>query len=179
MHLHRSSAALPLALLACVASADQRLWLNDMDTYSITQSSVVITGDELPTDLELADDFRVTGLVRRAIVYGHDCWQCAGSFATGVRMRIHEKTEAGLRGAELYGFRLDAGDPRFVHDLDQTGHNGTIDVTFPEPFAADGSYFFSVQLEFAGPASWPIWSSNHVARFGSPIYLRDNLAGSD
>lgn len=179
MNIPASTAALAAALLASTAHADQRLWLNDIDTWSITQSSVVIGGDELPTDRELADDFQVTGLVRRAIVYGYDCWQCVGTFTTGVRMRIHEKTAQGLPGAELYGFRLDADDPRFVHDLNQTGHNGTIDVTFPEPFAADGSYFLSVQLEFDGPASWPLWSSNHVTRFGSPIHVRDNLAGGD
>lgn len=178
MNTPRIVALLITAVVAGHAGADQRLWLNDVDTYTITRSSVVTTGDP-PADFELADDFEVTGLVRRAIVYGHDCWQCAGVFATGVRVRIHEKTAAGAPGAELYGFRLDAGDPRFVHDLNQTGHNETIDVTFPQPFAADGGYFFAVQLEFAEPASWPIWSSNHTSRFGSPVQMRDNLAGGD
>lgn len=167
-----------LAAIIGDAQADQRLWHNDIDTWSITRPSVVVTGAS-PSDVELADDFEVTGLVRRAIVHGHDCWQCAGVFSTGVRVRIYEKTAAGTPGAELHAFRLDADDPGFVHDLNHTGHDETIDVLFPQPFAADGSYFLSVQLEFAEPASWPLWSSNHASRFGSPVQMRDNLAGGD
>ncbi|MGH8172669.1 MAG: hypothetical protein ACREPX_05955, partial [Rhodanobacteraceae bacterium] len=108
---------------------------------------------------------------------GYDCWNCMGVFATGVRVRIYEKTTEGKPGAELFGFSLGADDPRFLHDLNHTGHNETIDVTFPEPFVADGEYFLSVQLEYAEPAMWPIWSSNHVSPRGSPVQIRDNIAG--
>ncbi|MEO8461048.1 MAG: hypothetical protein ABI451_11010, partial [Dokdonella sp.] len=158
------------------ARADERLWSNDVDTYTITRDSVV-TGGQTPIDQELADDFQVTGEIRRAIIYGYDCWNCFGAFATGVKVRIYAKTVEGKPGNELYGFHLDDGDPRFIHDLNHTGHNGTIDVTFPTPFNADGEYFFSVQLEFADSAIWPIWSSNHLGARGSPIYMRDNLTG--
>jgi len=174
--VRRSFIAFALFAAPLVAHADQRLWLNDMDTYTITRDSIVVAA-ETPVDQEIADDFDVTGEIRRAVVYGHDCFNCIGVFATGVRVRIYEKTADGTVGAELYGFRLDADDPRFLHDLNQTGHNETIDVTFPAPFAAAGSYFFSVQLEFAEPASWPIWSSNHVSPRGSPVQIRDNIAG--
>jgi hypothetical protein len=159
-----------------IARADQRLWFNDMDTYTTTRDSIVVTGDA-PVDQELADDFQVTGEIHRAVVYGYDCWNCMGVFATGVRVRIYEKNTDGKPGAELYGFHLDADDPRFLHDLNHTGHNETIDVTFPEPFFADGEYFFAVQLEYAEPATWPIWSSHHVTPFGSPVQIRDNIAG--
>lgn len=164
------------AVAAASARADQRLWLNDVDTYSITRDSIVVTG-AAPVDQELADDFEVAGEIRRAIVYGYDCWNCAGVFATGVRVRIYAKTAEGTPGEELYGFELAADDPRFLHDLNRTGHNATLDITFPAPFAAEGAYFFSVQLEFAEPATWPIWSSNHVTPRGSPVQIRDNLAG--
>ncbi len=168
-------AALMLAA-PLVARADQRLWLNDMDTYTTTRDSIVITGDA-PVDQEIADDFQVTGEIRRAVVYGYDCWNCMGVFATGVRVRIYEKTPEGKPGGELYAFSLGADDPRFLHDLNHTGHNETVDITFPAPFVADGEYFFSVQLEYAEPATWPIWSSNHVSARGSPIQIRDNIAG--
>jgi len=173
--LQLAAGALTLAA-SSVASADQRLWLNDIDTYSITQDSIVATGDA-PVDQELADDFNVTGEIRRAIVYGYDCWNCVGVFATGVGVHIYAKTPEGKPGEELYGFHLDADDPRFLHDLNRTGHNETIDVTFPQPFAADGEYFFSAQLEYAEPATWPIWSANHITPRGSPVQIRDNLAG--
>jgi len=164
------------AAFAPLAHADQRLWLNDVDTYSITRDSIIVAG-VAPVDQELADDFRVTGEIRRAVVYGYDCWNCVGVFATGVRVSIYEKTVDGTPGEALYAFHLDADDPRFLHDLNHTGHNGTIDVTFPEPFAADGDYFFSVQLEYAEPATWPIWSSNHITPFESTVQIRDNIAG--
>jgi len=35
-----------------------------------------------------------------------------------------------------------------------------------------------VQLEYDRPASWPLWSANHVTPFGSPIQIRDNIAGT-
>jgi len=158
------------------AFADQRLWFNDVDTYTTTRDSIVVNG-AAPVDQELADDFHATGEIRRAVVSGYDCWNCEGVFTTGVRVHIYAKTADGKPGEPLYGFRLDANDPRFLHDLDHTGHTGSVDVTFPEPFFADGDYFFSIQLEYDRPAMWPIWSSNHVVPFGSPVQIRDNLAG--
>jgi len=159
------------------AKADQRLWNNEADYWSITRDSIVITG-AAPVDQEIADDFRVTGEIHRAVVAGYDCWNCEGVFATGVRIHIYAKGDDGKPGDELYTFHLDASDPRFIHDLNQTGHNGTIDVTFPEPFFADGDYFLSAQLEYDRPAMWPMQSANHVTPFESPIMIRDNLAGT-
>ncbi|MGH8172818.1 MAG: hypothetical protein ACREPX_06700, partial [Rhodanobacteraceae bacterium] len=66
------SIALLVLAAPLIARADQRLWLNDMDTYTITRDSIVITGDA-PVDQELADDFQVTGEIHRAVVYGYDC----------------------------------------------------------------------------------------------------------
>ncbi|HJT97467.1 MAG TPA: hypothetical protein VJ696_04060 [Rhodanobacteraceae bacterium] len=168
---------LSTCLAPLAAHADQRLWNNEADLWSITKDSIVVTG-AAPMDQELADDFRVTGEIRRAVVAGYDCWNCEGVFATGVRMHIYAKGADGKPADELYGFRLDASDPRFIHDLNQTGHNGTIDVTFPEPFIADGDYFLSVQLEYDRPAMWPLSSANHVSPFESPVQIRDNLAGT-
>ena len=172
----RAGAVIASCLLPICAYADQRLWDNEADGYSITRDSIVITG-AAPVDQELADDFHVTGEIHRAVVGGYDCWNCEGVFATGVHVHIYAKNEDGKPGDELYGFRLDANDPRFLHDLDHTGHNGSIDVTFPEPFVADGDYFLSAQLEYDRPAMWPLWSANHVTPFGSPVQMRDNLAG--
>lgn len=169
--------ALSLIVVPIAAHADQRLWNNEADFWSITKDSIVITG-AAPVDQEIADDFRVTGEIRRAVVAGYECWNCEGVFTTGVRVHIYAKGDDGKPGDELYGFRLDASDPRFIHDLNETGHNGTIDVTFPEPFAADGDYFLSAQLEFDRPAMWPMQSANHVTPFESPIMIRDNLAGT-
>jgi len=140
------SAALAAGLLPAFACADQRLWNNEVDLYSITRDSIVVTG-AAPVDFELADDFQVTGEIHRAVVAGYDCWNCEGVFATGVVVHIYAKDADGMPGETLDAFRLDASDPRFIHDLNQTGHNGTVDITFPEPFAADGQYFLSVQLE--------------------------------
>jgi len=166
-----------LALAAFGARADERLWYNEIDTYTTTRDSIVVTGPGAAFDQEVADDFEATGLVRRVVAYGHDCFNCAGAFSTGVRVRVYAKQADGSPGDERYGFRLDADDPRFLHDLNHTGHEETIDVTFPQPFQADGAYFISVQLEYAAPAYWPIWSSHHTAPLGSPVYLRDNAVG--
>ena len=170
------AAALAVGLLPVLAYADQRLWNNEVDLYSITRDSIVVTG-AAPVDFELADDFQVTGEIHRAVVAGYDCWNCEGVFATGVHVHIYAKNADGTPGESLYAFRLDASDPRFIHDLNQTGHNGTVDITFPEPFLADGEYFLSVQLEYDRPASWPLSSANHVAPWGTPVQMRDNIAG--
>jgi hypothetical protein len=173
----RAGFVLSLFLAPLAANADQRLWNNEADYWSITKDSIVIT-DTAPADQEIADDFRVTGEIHRAVIAGYDCWNCEGVFATGVYVHIYAKGDDGAPAGELYGFRLDASDPRFIHDLNQTGHNGTIDVTFPEPFFADGDYFLSAQLEYDRPATWPMQSANHVTPFESPIMIRDNLAGT-
>jgi hypothetical protein len=173
----RAGFVLSLFLAPLAANADQRLWNNEPDYWSITKDSIVIT-DTAPADQEIADDFRVTGEIHRAVIAGYDCWNCEGVFATGVYVHIYAKGDDGAPAGELYGFRLDASDPRFIHDLNQTGHNGTIDVTFPEPFFADGDYFLSAQLEYDRPATWPMQSANHVTPFESPIMIRDNLAGT-
>jgi hypothetical protein len=173
----RAGFVLSLFLAPLAANADQRLWNNEPDYWSITKDSIVIT-DTAPADQEIADDFRVTGEIHRAVIAGYDCWNCEGVFATGVYVHIYAKGDDGAPAGELYGFRLDASDPRFIHDLNQTGHNGTIDVTFPEPFFADGDYFLSAQLEYDRPAMWPMQSANHVTPFESPIMIRDNLAGT-
>jgi hypothetical protein len=173
----RHAAALACGLVPLAAHADQRLWSNMNDLYAITHDTIVVTGDT-PVDQEIADDFRVTGEIHRAVVEGYDCWNCEGVFTTGVHVHIYAKGDDGKPADELYGFRLDASDPRFIHDLNLTGHNGTVDITFPQPFVADGDYFLSVQLEYDRPATWPLYSANHVAPVGSPIQIRDNIAGT-
>jgi hypothetical protein len=173
----RHAAALACGLLALPAFADELLFSSPGDVYAITRDSIVVTG-AAPVDQEIADDFRAVGEFHRAVVDGYDCWNCEGAFATGVDVHLYAKGDDGKPADLLYGFRLDASDPRFIHDLNLTGHNGTVDITFPEPFAADGDYFLSVQLEYDRPASWPLWSANHVTPFGSPIQIRDNLAGT-
>ncbi|HKE48987.1 MAG TPA: hypothetical protein VKB52_13065 [Rhodanobacteraceae bacterium] len=175
IHL-RHAAALACGLLPFSALADELLFSSPGDLYAITRDSIVVTG-AAPVDFELADDFQVTGEIHRAVVAGYDCWNCEGVFATGVVVHIYAKDADGMPGETLDAFRLDASDPRFIHDLNQTGHNGTVDITFPEPFVADGAYFLSVQLEYDRPAMWPLWSANHVAPWGSPVQMRDNVAG--
>lgn len=176
IHL-RHAVALACGLVSLPAVADELLFSSPGDLYAITRDSIVVTGDA-PVDQEIADDFHAVGEIHRAVVDGYDCWNCEGVFATGVDVHLYAKGDDGKPADLLYGFRLDASDPRFIHDLNLTGHNGTVDITFPEPFAADGDYFLSVQLEYDRPASWPLWSANHVAPFGSPIQIRDNIAGT-
>lgn len=176
IHLHHA-ALLACGLVSTSVFADELLFSSPGDLYTTTHDSIVVTG-AAPVDQEIADDFQAVGEIHRAVVDGYDCWNCEGVFATGVDVHIYAKGDDGKPGDLLYGFRLDASDPRFIHDLNQTGHNGTIDVTFPEPFAADGQYFLSVQLEYNRPASWPIWSANHITPFGSPVQIRDNIAGT-
>jgi hypothetical protein len=173
----RHAAALAVGLVSTSAFADELLFSSPGDNYAITHDSIVVTG-AAPVDQEIADDFQAVGEIHRAVVDGYDCWNCEGAFATGVTVHVYAKGDDGKPGAEVYGFHLDASDPRFIHDLNLTGHNGTVDITFPEPFAADGQYFLSVQLEYDRPASWPLWSANHVTPFGSPIQIRDNIAGT-
>ena len=176
IHL-RYAAAIACGLVSSSAFADELLFSSPGDVYAITRDSIVVTG-AAPVDQEIADDFHAVGEIHRAVVDGYDCWNCEGVFATGVDVHLYAKGDDGKPADLLYGFRLDANDPRFIHDLNRTGHNGTVDITFPEPFAADGDYFLSVQLEYDRAASWPLWSANHVTPFGSPIQIRDNLAGT-
>jgi len=176
IHL-RYAAAIACGLVSSSAFADELLFSSPGDVYAITRDSIVVTG-AAPVDQEIADDFHAVGEIHRAVVEGYDCWNCEGVLATGVDVHLYAKGDDGKPADLLYGFRLDANDPRFIHDLNRTGHNGTVDITFPEPFAADGDYFLSVQLEYDRAASWPLWSANHVTPFGSPIQIRDNLAGT-
>ena len=173
----RHAAALACGFFSLSAFADELLFSSPGDLYAITRDSIVVTG-AAPVDQEIADDFQAVGEIHRAVVDGYDCWNCEGVYATGVNVHVYAKGADGKPADLLYGFRLDASDPRFIHDLNQTGHNGTVDITFPEPFAADGEYFLSVQLEYDRAASWPLWSANHVTPFGSPIQIRDNIAGT-
>jgi len=173
----RHAAALACGFFCVSAFADELLFSSPGDLYAITRDSIVVTG-AAPVDQEIADDFQAVGEIHRAVVDGYDCWNCEGVFAIGVNVHIYAKGADGKPADLLYGFRLDASDPRFIHDLNQTGHNCTVDITFPEPFAADGEYFLSVQLEYDRAASWPLWSANHVTPFGSPIQIRDNIAGT-
>jgi len=52
----RAGAVIASCLLPIGAYADQRLWDNETDGYSITRDSIVIAG-AAPVDQELADDF--------------------------------------------------------------------------------------------------------------------------
>lgn len=159
------------------STAAQLLLFQEADNQSTTPPPILSNGAS-PADREVADDFTLTGIVQRIEVGGHDCFNCAGALSSGVTLRIYEKLPSGLPGAVLREHHFAADDPAFVHDVNRTGHDATLDITLPEGFAADGSYFLSVQLEYPDDGYWAIWSSRSNDPSGTRYLVRDNLAAS-
>ncbi|HET7844466.1 MAG TPA: hypothetical protein VFL14_09965, partial [Xanthomonadales bacterium] len=177
-HAARGFALLAALLVAALpASAAQLLYGTYPDGQSITPDAIR-SGGASPVDREVADDFTLTGLVQRIQVSGYDCFQCAGVLSSGVTVRIYEALANGQPGAVLAQHHLAADDPAFIHDPNRTGHDATLDITLPEPFAADGSYFVGVQLEYAAGGNWTIWSAHSQSPVGSAYLVRDHL-GAD
>ncbi len=183
MNFHSSLALRMFTALAAMfavtpdASAAQFLFGTSSDGQSLS-SNAIRSGGASPVDREVADDFTASGVLQRVIVNGWDCFYCPGALSSGVNVRIYERATGGTPGALLHEFHLAADDPRFIHDPNRSGHESVLDITFPQGFAVDGSYFLSVQLEYPGPATWPLWSAATNSPHGSAYYVRDRLAGS-
>lgn len=170
-----------LALAAVLAaasplSAAQLLYANGSDGQSIT-ADAVRSGGAIPVDREIADDFTASGQLERVVIFGYDCFNCVGALSSGVNVRLYERAANGSPGAVLHEFHLAADDPRFIHDLNRSGHEATLDISFPQGYAVDGSYFLSVQLEYPDDGRWPLWSANTGTPQGSAYYVRDRLTG--
>jgi hypothetical protein len=176
--MHRWGSGLVLVTLAAAsfdASAAQLLFQTRGDGKAITADAIKSGGD-MSVDREIADDFIASGTIERVVLYGYDCFNCVGASSTGVNVRLYDTAQDGSPGNLLHEFHYAADDPRFRHDINRTGHESTVDISFPEAYAVDGTYFLSVQLEYAGAATWPLWSAETDAPLGQAFYQRDRLS---
>lgn len=169
--------ALPLILvaLATPGTAQQHLLFENSANGSTTsnQSRLVESGP-LATDTEVADDFELIGNVERVVAVGNGCFSCSPPEVIGVWVRFWEATASGPGALQAEHF-IAAGDPGFVYD--PVVPDG-LDVTLPEPFAATGAHFLSVQLELSQAGGWwDWWLSNEGAPRGTALRYRDAAAG--
>jgi hypothetical protein len=167
--------ALPLSLLlaAAPAGAQQLVWLQNSDGYSIVDSSE--WSSPFAQDLEAADDFTFTGAVTRVIAHGYKDFHATGSLPIdGVWVRFYA-SEGGAPGALQQAFFVPEGAPNFIHAPYPT----KLDVTLPAPFQASGTHFVSVQLVTPASHEWLWWSSHTQAPAGAPAQVKNDLAGGD
>lgn len=139
-------------------------------TYAIVPS---YASAAVPMDVEVADDFEVNGQVRRIVVSGYDCFNCAQPDVAGAIVRFYAWTASGP-GAML--------SETFVADDSQylqysVGYPASLDITLPAPFVASGRHFISVQLTFNDAGSWYWWITNNNAPQGSGALTRNRLSG--
>lgn len=129
----------------------------------------------LPQNLEAADDFMVNGSIERIVVHGYNgCLvQCFPPPLVGVFVRFYGWTASGP-GALQQEYFLAAGDPNLIYDA---GGPDDFDIRLPTAFAASGQHFLSVAPQYDEGFYWGWWVSNHLNPTGSPLWVRDNLAG--
>ena len=167
--------AFTLLIPAGQALADDMLFENQIDGYAQVESYIYPSG----TNLEAADDFTVTGTIERIWIYGGNCCLTSCSFPTDiieVTIRFYAD-DNGQPGELLAEYVLDGDDPAFVWN--EPAGPTLLDVTLPQPFEADGTYFISAQPEFDTFFCWRWWISNFNSPVASPLWTRDNQAGGD
>ncbi|MEZ5978769.1 MAG: hypothetical protein R3F34_11170 [Planctomycetota bacterium] len=152
------------------AVADQLLWSQWPDGATKLESSLQTAP---PRDTEAADDFDVTGWVRRVRIHGSLCFDCTSPDVVAVTIRFHE-WNAGEVGTLLVEHRVVVDDPSLSVDELRVE---TLDVALPEPFHATGRHFVSVQLEVASSSTW-YWNSSGDGQHAlSTLRWRDGGAG--
>lgn len=164
-----------IASLSSVAHADSSwvIWSQPLNTNWAIVPSYAST--KPTTDIEIADDVEIIGSVDRVVATGWNCINCVPPILTGVYVRFYEWTSTGPGGLDAEYF-VPAGDPGLV-----VGPNGpgTIDVTLPSAYPAEGKRFVAVEPTFLGGGSWYWWVTNVNAPNGSGAMTRDRSAGPD
>jgi hypothetical protein len=164
---------LPLFLLSVAgpAGAQQLVWLQNSDGYSIVESSK--WSSPSAQDVEAADDFTFNGAVTRVIVHGYKDFHATGSLPIdGAWVRFYA-SQGGAPGPLQQEFFLPEGAPNFVH----TPYPTKLDLTLPVPFQAAGAHFVSVQLVTPASHDWRWWSSHTQSPVGAPAHVKNDLAG--
>jgi hypothetical protein len=131
--------------------------------------------DEPLTDIEIADDFELIGTVSRVVAGGYECFNCAPPDVAGAYVRFYQWTPAGPGQLDAEYFLPDS-DPRLLYS---PSGPATLDIELPQPFAATGKHFVSVQLAFNGGGSWYWWITNLNNPSGNGAMTRDRSAGPD
>jgi hypothetical protein len=169
------NSALPIAAFAAFAVLVPAARAEDCQTVwntgwtNLTLGASHVSG---PEDREVADDFDHAGPIGRVFAEGHG--PLNGSYPVdAVTVRFYAWTAAGP-GALQVEHVLAAGDPR----LRVAAIPETVDITLPQPFAATGKHFVSVQIDFApsGGSWWP-WTGGSTTPQLSHAWIRDNVAG--
>ena len=176
MNLPRT-ATLALGLLATAgpaAAQAELVWLQNPETYTGLDSAAWST--PTPHDVEAADDFEFVGDVTRIIVSGNHTFQSPGPQSLlGVYVRFYESV-GGAPGSMQYEAFVPAGDPKLAYTLPPED----IDVRLPQPFAATGQHFVSLQLVTPDAHVWRWWSAAHGTASATTLgsaHVRDDLAG--
>lgn len=160
-------------LTAGLTAQTHRVLAQYPNSYAIVESSK--WSSPTPFDVESADDFDFTGTVERVIAFGYYSFQSPPpADITGVFVRFYASAN-DMPGALQHEVFVAQGDPRFVHTPTPT----ELDVTLPQPFAASGKHFVSVQLVSQSAQSWQWWSASNgppaTTRLAS-AYRRDRGA---
>lgn len=146
------------------------LWSQVWDGWSAYGPSV---RNEV-VDREIADDFAVHALITGVEATGTRGFNPPPSPSfTGVEVRFYEVGSDGAPGDVQAEYVLLAGDPDLVYDpVDPS----TFEITLDPPFQATGAHFLGVQAVME--SAWYRPSANHYGpKRGSPIWIRDDLAG--
>ena len=115
---------------------------------------------------ELADDFDFDGDVHRVVVNWSNCYQCPYPVFTSARVRFYEWTASGP-GALLYEADVPAGPGQAVFE------SLLLTVFLPQPFAATGQHYVSVQAQTTAPNGYQWDTTGDEPEALSAAWVRD------
>lgn len=154
------------ALFSGVASGAHVVWSQPSNSTFTAPQSTVTTSPA--ASLEAADDFEVNGTVERLVISGNDCFQCMPPTVTGAYVRFYTWTASGPGQLQSEYFISSGGSGLLYNAASPAG----LDITLPQPFAATGRHYLSVQLSIDGSGFWGWWISNNDNPRGSALWHR-------
>ena len=164
-----------LSTFTMSSSADELLFANGNSINRYSSESHKYQG-QFNQDREVADDFDVEGEISRIVISGRGSGTGGPSEVLGVFVRFYEWTSTGP-GPLQQEYYLEGDDPDLEYNRD--GQPGLLNITLPESFAANGTHFLSVQIEFSSSTYgyWTIRRANYNNPTMQPAYRRDLLQG--
>lgn len=157
------SASLSVAAAACFASpanGEVILFSSAPLTSSFGSTEAYKTLDTPVLDWELAEDIEAHGTITRLYLYGHNPSFFQALAPTGIHVRFYDVGPSGP-GALLHSQFVPATAPGF-----QLGQTGGLDLKLGSQFVANGTYFLSVQMEFASFTPGWYWQYDYSAITG-------------
>lgn len=158
-----------LLALASPAAATELLYSTGWSNYTSIQSEMCSSP---ALNYESADDFDLVANIERVYVTGNNSCLgfCSPPPVAGARVRFYAWTQNGPGALQVEHF-VPAGSPALQYDPTNVED---VDVTLPQPFAATGKHYVSVQLEFVGCFYWAYWVANPNNPNFAPAFTRSN-----